>query len=298
MDKWSRNALKRLFGLAIIEQGDKFSFYATFVDNVGSSAVISGTPTISILHRQGASNDTDLSSSAMSLISGTTYYYVWHPNNRAFKGTYIAKYNAEYTDGIHVVGDEDFQIVSHGHYDKSVGGLVLKGKNGIWTEKEKEKVLNILDSLSKGINSFEDLNSKIDSSKDVLELLKKDIENNTKIDVIDYSDKIDSIVEKVSILCDNVSSKKEEVVFNLDESKICKDITENIKNYKNEDYVKVISMLKDLKIDVKKFDELNENLRIPRIISELEDIRIGFENFQRDLVKMMPTGDIEKGLTK
>lgn len=286
--------------MAIVEQGGLYNFYSTFVTQLGEVATISGTPVISIFHRQANSTDVDIVSQNMSVLSGSTYFFRWRPTIRAFKGTYIAKYSAEYSDGTNVVGDEDFQIVTKDHYDKAVGGLVIKGKNGIWTEKEKSKVLDLLEGLAGTSGNFDELNSKLDSSFTVFDEIKTNLNKNVEFFNKDYSSRIDDLILKLSEIKDKQDHilSKEQIV-NIDEEKLVANINSKINaNNQNNDYSKLFESLNELKEDMKKIDGFDKKMRVPLILSEIEDIRVGFENFQKDLVKIISTNDLERGLFK
>jgi Mg2+ and Co2+ transporter CorA len=42
--------------------------------------------------------------------------------------------------------------------------------------------------------------------------------------------------------------------------------------------------------------DINKDLRLPQIITELEDLKLGVENFQTDLVKLLKTTSLVKGV--
>ncbi len=49
---------------------------------------------------------------------------------------------------------------------------------------------------------------------------------------------------------------------------------------------------------IEKFSDMNDRLRIPAILTELEDLRVGLDNFQKGMVKVLSTKRIEEGLFK
>ena len=257
----------------IVEQNSELNFYVTFLDFLGEAASISGTPTISVFHRQGASTKTDINANNLTQLNETTYYLKWRPSARAYKGTYVAKYSATYNDGTDVLGEESFQIVDRAHYGKNVGGLVLKGKGTtaaepIWSENEKNKVFEILDGLILKISSIDGLD------KNLSERLSGLSEIDSRL--MGSLEKQNDSMSKITFLVDKLQKKKP-FVNKFDDSKI-------------------IAEMNNLKTCIAEFKNLNEELRIPRIISELEEIRMGLENFQHDLIKVLPLTSLEKGV--
>ena len=259
----------------INEQGSKVYLYATFVDRASEAANVSGTPLISIFHRQGTQDITDIASKNMSNISGTSYYYKWSPTSRAFKGDYIAKYSVDYTDNTNVVGVEEFQIVDRGHYSKVVGGLVHKGSGktiikDTWTTNEKESLIKKVNELGTGLDSIEVIKDVFSEKVRVLDDLKEKI-------VLD-SEKRDGEVAKID--------------------SIVKTLQKSSTDVKEKDMVKIMGELNSFKIYLKEMKEMDRDLRIPTILAGLDDLRIGLENLQEDLVKTLSTNSLEQGVLK
>ncbi len=254
----------------IVEQNSVLHFYATFVDAVGEAAAISGTPTISVFHVQNAATQTDINAQNMTQLNATTYYYKWHPNRRAFKGSYAAKYFATYDDGSDVIGEEPFQIIERGHFGKSVGGLITKGKKDqtVWSMIEKDRVFALLEKMVNEMSAIEGIKGNI--GKRIGELSK--IDTKIEVGVKKQQDKLSEIIGSINKL-----HEKEPVVRKFDDSKI-------------------VFELNSLKKALEESKSLNEELRLPRIISELEDLRIGIEQFQEDLAKVLSTSSLQKGV--
>lgn len=259
----------------ISERGSDVYFYATFVDRESEAASISGTPVITVVHRQGASNVTDVSSQDMVQLTGTTYYFKWTPSVRAFMGNYVARYNVWYNDGSNVIGAEDFQIVIRGAYSKVVGGLVSPGGGktvirDIWSESEKDDVMKKLDVLAENISKISEVNQILEERGRVLGDIKQkiDIDSEKRVDDIR---KFDSIIE---MLTKSYGDDKKFVAQ------------------------KILGEMNELRRSLAEMKEINDNLRIPLIITELEEIKQGLEHMQEDLVKTLPTTALEKAVVK
>lgn len=195
------------------EQGSKPTFYATFVEHSGTEAVISGTPTITISHRDGVLKETDVDNQQMSILSGSTYYYTWSIPARSDRTIYNAKYHAVYSGvdltATPVVGADDFQVIPRKFYDKKGGGFVqrLSGEGG-WTKKEKEEIfgkvgglVDNLDSVGAQISGIEIKNydKELEKLHEAVSLMCRDMTKISEINVklSEESSKIDEIINKV-----------------------------------------------------------------------------------------------------
>lgn len=211
----------------IYERASSVMFYAEFLDWKGSPATISGTPTITINHYAG-SLKTDVSSSNMTNLSGSKYYYEYHIPANADKTDYLVTYSAIYSDGTNVNGNEGFYVIDRNFYDRSKGSftrVVAKGLN------DEDK--NYLDSL------FESISEKMKSLKPDYSEIKNTIINNK-----DYLDK--NISEKFDFVLDNNSGKVD--VVNERISVLSKNI-EEMKNMINELQTYYVKSLSDNSID-------------------------------------------------
>jgi hypothetical protein len=258
--------------MTIVEQNGEINLYATFVDREGEAATISGIPIVSVLHRQGAQNKVDVNSENMTLLSGTTYFYTWAPTARAYVGTYTAKYFAVYsgvTALTDVVGSESFTVANKDFFSKSAGTFVSRtvAAKTVWSEAEKRKIFESLEFLDNAVSN--------DAKRDAIE----DIRNSISRVVDEQHKKIDEINGALIKL-----QAKEVSVPEFDDSQI----VARLKGVSDE--------VGSLKRKIGDSGDINKDLRLPQIITELEDLKLGVENFQTDLVKLLKTTSLVKGV--
>lgn len=249
------------------EQGSSITLYATFIKDSGEEASISGTPTTTISHYWGGINY-DVTAQNMALLSGTTYYYNWNIPARADQTTYTAKYNAVYSgtnlEIANIVGSEDFLVIKRKFYDKKGGGLVQKvSRASIWTMKEKEEVLRILEALAE-----KDDKRLFDSLEGSIKQLSE------KSDLTETKKLIGGLREKISAY--------EAMIKKLGEKKI------------NFDDSNIVKGLKNLSQTVNSFDRDLRNERITHIVAELEDLHKNFDSFQKVFAKTLPMEIVEE----
>ena len=247
----------------ISEQGSDVFFYSTFVTQAGVAASVSGSPVLSVYHRDSVGTSTDISGQIMTLLNGTTYFYKWQPTMRAFKGNYVAKYAATYTDANNVVGEEPFQIVLRGHYKRKGGGLVARSSNvvveGQWDEIEKKRVFDLLDSLTNKVEMLGELKGLV--SMKVGQLTELDAK------LLSGIEKQQGSMYKINVLIEELRNKEPQV-------------------HKIDD-INLRHKIDELQNNLVEFRDINENLRIPTILTELEEVRTGLENLQVDLAKLL-----------
>ena len=257
------------------EQGSSIKFYATFATYKGVQADVSSGAII-VSHINSSQEVIDVSEVAMSLLSGSTYYYDWNIPVGADKGSYTAKYIGAYSDDSIVVGEESFQVITKKFYDKKGGGFVQRIKADVWTEKEKEAVIEALDKLTEG-----DLKEK-------LLALKNDISGVSK-EVFGLVEELKSVGLGVKGVDLNVSATIDELkpYFNSVESKLSgyynsiKELSEAEEDFDDTNIVNKLGILS------KSVTELGTNLRNERlglVISELEDLRKKFDEFEEVFV--------------
>ena len=99
------------------EQGSDIRLYTTWRTHAGEEAdVSSGIVTIS--HIWGSEATVDVGEQALTLLSGSTFYYDWNIPAGADKTTYNARYIGTYSTGEVVVGGEDFLVIPRRFYDR------------------------------------------------------------------------------------------------------------------------------------------------------------------------------------
>jgi len=280
------------------EQGSSITLYATFVDDAGVAASISGAPTTTISHYWGNGITHDITAQDMNLLSGTTYYYNWNIPARADQTSYTAKYNAVYS-GINleianIVGSDEFLVIKRKFYDKKGGGLVQKfSRSSIWSMKEKEEVIRILKSLldkdDKPLfdsleNKLKGLSEKNDKGvKTLLEKSDKPFFDSIEKDIKMLSEKSD--LPAINNLVDELKSRIDSFKFAFEKLSE-KEVTYDDSN--------VVKKLKNLSENVYSLDQELRKERIGYIISELDDLHGSFEDFKKEFVKTLPTKLIEE----
>ncbi len=258
--------------MTIAEQDGEFNAYATFVDHAGKAAVLSGIPTISILHRQGVQNKTDINNQNMILLSGTSYSFTWRPTSRAYKGTYTAKYMAVYSGATavtNVIGSESFNVANKKFFEKGAGTFVSRtvAAKTVWSQEEKDAVFKALDALDSQISN--------DEKRDTI----KELEASIGRIVDEQHRKVTEVSNAIIKL-----QKKATEAPGFDDSKIIAKLQS------------VFDEVGSLKRKVGEFGEISKDLRLPQIIAELEDLKVDGENFRQDLVKLLSTTSLVKGV--
>jgi len=271
------------------EQGAIITFYPRFVDHNREEAIISGTPTITINHMWGGLLTVDIDHKDMALMSGTAYEYSWNIPAAADRTSYNVKYNAIYS-GVNfqttdVVGGEDFQVITRKFYDKKGGGFVQRAsKADIWTEKEKDAVLEALSDLSKSNRvNLGSIESRLTNFSTLLSAVSADLNESVKKD--DFVAIKESLVDVKGF----ISNLKEEMVNQEKEITSSKELVELLskkEDYNDSEVVKKLSGLSksiiNLEVDLK-------NDRTGLVISELDDLCKNLEEFKKVFVLTLPT---------
>lgn len=204
----------------IVEQNSKIKLYAHFLNQDGSEATITGTPTVSIYHI-GSAVETDISNANMTQVAGTLYYYEYYVSANADKTDYTAKYSATYSDGTVAKGAESFKVVRDGYFERAVsGGLVQKTvvKSG-WSEEEKSKLIGIVEEIKNNNNEIKELIISLENfDKEIIKETAKEIDrlntnlteqmnDNKNSSNETLNNKANEYITHVNTLSENMSSK-------------------------------------------------------------------------------------------
>ncbi|MFH1638430.1 MAG: hypothetical protein ABIB71_08445 [Candidatus Woesearchaeota archaeon] len=253
------------------EQGSSIKLYATFVTYKGVQADVSSGAVV-VSHINSNREVIDVAETALSLLSGSTYYYDWSIPIGADKGSYATKYIGSYSDGSVVVGEETFQVITKKFYDKKGGGFVQRIKADVWTEKEKEAVIDALNKLTEG-----DLKSKLLSLRG---------------DVSKMSNMVFGLSEGLKAVSLGVNESKVSTSSNITSLKLYFDeISEKLSAYKesikelsekeiNFDDSNIVNKLGVLSRSVGDLGTGLRNERLGRVIAELEDLHKKFDEFE------------------
>ncbi|MHA2202194.1 MAG: hypothetical protein ACW991_00760, partial [Candidatus Hodarchaeales archaeon] len=124
-----------------------------------------------------------------------------------------------------------------------------------------------------------------------LEFLDNAVSNDAKRDAIeDIRNSISRVVDEQHKKIDEINGAliklqaKEVSVPEFDDSQI----VARLKGVSDE--------VGSLKRKIGDSGDINKDLRLPQIITELEDLKLGVENFQTDLVKLLKTTSLVKGV--
>lgn len=284
------------------EQNSTAILYATFVDYKGEGATISGTPTISIYHEKSGSVITDVNNENMTPLSGSTYYYEYYIAPNSDKSTYNVKFAATYSDGISVVGDDSFMVVSSDFYNRKTGGMVQKIINrGVWTKKEKDIVLdiiirmsNLINHISKNLNNAADIKDIKQSSKNIIMSLEKPISKLISIESKNagavsklkaqlsginktLSDRSDADISVINEKLGQVNSK----LMELSDNKPVMEINQ-----------KIISMINSLNQKISDIDES----KIESYKKDMEELKSDLKDIGLMIIKSMPSDKLESAI--
>ena len=244
------------------EQNSSVYLYTTFVNMSGESATISGTPTISVYHMAEGGTKTDVNSANMTQLVDSTYFYKHHIAARADLTTYTAVFSATYSDATLAVGNSDFLVIPRKFYKRKGGSLVAKIiKDKVWTEKDKELVLDLIKEIASKNTDVSSLEAKLDNSTQAVKTL----------------------------LADAADYKESQLSLLAEREKIIEEICQSRKSENSEVYAKF-----------KKIDsllmELNSRLddsKMEQILLELDAFRKELDDFKKAFVLTIPTEIIE-----
>ena len=130
--------------MKLVERGKSIVFYATFKNQDGSEATLTGTPTIEVYRMVNNVKKQEISATQMTQVDGSTYSYEYSVPAAKALGDYVAKYRATYSDPTDVVGEEEFRIIAKGALDTQKGAG-LNSRQIILSNKNLEK--KILDDI-------------------------------------------------------------------------------------------------------------------------------------------------------
>lgn len=252
------------------------TFYATFVDKNGEAAsVTSGV--IFISHRWGNSTTTDVDEQAMTRLSDSKFYYEgWAIPAGGDKTTYTVKYVGAYSDGTVGVGSEEFQVIPKKFYDKKGGGFVQRVRADVWTNKEKEALLEAIEKLMEKEKIDTNLiEQRINESHSLLSNVSRELGSTmTKEDSLSLATRIGDVKELVSKLETDLSLQKSE----LDEHK---ETLKGLAGKEDYDDSKVLEKISSVSKDLTGLHTDLRNERIGHIIASLEDLRKEIDDFKK-----------------
>lgn len=140
--------------------------WSTFINQDGSEATISGTPTITIRYKRGSTITTKLNAVNMTLHTGSTYYYDFYVTTAAPRGVYDVLYEATYVDATEVKGIDAFNVVDRNYYNTTKGSFTkqIVKTEMVWSKEEKERLVKQINNLTEKLKSSkqEDKLSDID----------------------------------------------------------------------------------------------------------------------------------------
>lgn len=169
--------------------------FAQWLNLDGTEATLTGTPTISIYHYDGASIITDISAENMVQLSGSVYYYNWL-HTKASRTSYIAVCSGV-IGGRTVKTSETFTFEDNSSYGIAIGG------GGIWTIEDKDTIIKMLKEILKNITEERPLlKSRFDNIVTLLNNLQESV---TRSDVSSI------IVEEFSKLRAELNSIKSDM---------------------------------------------------------------------------------------
>lgn len=252
--------------MTIASRNQSRVFYANFLNQDGSAATVNGTPTVTLVRNTGGAIEWIFSGVAMTLLAGSKYMYPYHIPNNIRKDSYLVIYDAEYSDGTSVRGSEILQIVDNDFFAKKGGGMVVQRATipVEWKPEEKKIVLKTLYDLTQKVDSLSILYNDLGKISKRVALLSGKLSENKKIDK-----RIGSNMMKMS---KEINELREHVVDS-----------------------KVIEKLDGLK-SVLDEAHFSGSERMPRVLSELDDIRANLNDFMDAFVKSLPTKKIEREL--
>lgn len=268
-------------------QGSTPKFYATFVDRYGAEAVISGTPTATVMHMQGSNVVYDISDQDMTQVSGTLYFYEYNIPARADKSTYTVEFNTIYsginTESTHVVGGIDFQVIPRRFYDKKGGGFVQKVvAKPVWTEKEKDELIEAVEALFEKTSKLKGIDANMGFLSDKLSRIS--------LSLSQKAEQKDS--EGIKELIEDVSKELAEQQIRIGEYKAV--ISELGEKELKFDDSHIIKRLTDLSNSFAGLDQNLRNDRVTLVISEIEDLHKDVKELQEVFVKSMPKEAVER----
>ena len=248
-------------------QGQSVTLYANFKNRDGSPLLLSGTPQVRVFHFDtGGNTKEDVAFVNMTIMDGTisTYSYDYPIPARADKTTYNAMYSGtSVSGGVNLIGTETFHIVPQKFYRRKAGGLVINPsaarrdeEKEIWTEDEKDKVIDLLNKLDNKKISFKSLEDNIKKTVDSISLLSAVVESQK-----------DSILNEQNKIATELKNKGD-VTF--DDSKILQNI-------------------KAISESLGKLDIALRNDRQGLVISSLEDLKEDITDFKLTFITTLPT---------
>lgn len=170
--------------MQVFESSISAELVATFLKNTGEAATISGTPQVTIYYVSSGAAVTQLSTTNMTQLTGSSYFYSWSVPSPDNLRVYIVRYSATYSDSTSVVGEETVLVVPKWFYSRRWQGggwmkEIIKGDES-WKKEEKDNLLNTIEKLNKAV-SMMITKSNSDTSTKFLETIQKDLKLNSKV---------------------------------------------------------------------------------------------------------------------
>jgi len=238
----------------LIAKDSTAKLYVNFINQDGSSATISGVPTVGVGREQAGSINWSFSGVGMSQIYDSRYGYEYHIPARTKETDYLVVYEAEYTDGTNVVGTETMRVVDRKFFEFRGGGFSRPFPKDTWKPKEKDELIRVVKDLLK---ISKELVLPIDNSEIFSNLNKMD----DKIDVLKNSlDSLD-IFEEVKPILENINKQKQAITSILqDETMKLNRVEDEVLKFKEEykDITKNISELGDVVACLLDDDQMEE----------------------------------------
>lgn len=268
------------------EQASDQRVYATFVDHDGVEAVISGTPTATIMHMQGNATIIDVGNGAMTQLSGATYYYAWNVPNSADRTTYTVEFNAVYggvnLESTHVAAATDFQVIPRKFYDTRGGALIQRiTSNKIWTKKEKDTLIDMVEALFKKTSKLQEIKSDMGLLSDKLSDMSVSLSQKAEQkDSEGIKDALESIGKELF---------KQQVRIEGYEP-----VLRELSGREGYDDINIVKKLSELSKSIGGLGQDLRNERLPLIISELGDLHKNVDDFKSAFMKSIPREIVER----
>ena len=214
----------------IYERGKEAILYATFVDDTGAAATLSGTPVISIFHYKSEGTITDVNSQDMTQLNTNTYYYKHHLPKNCDQGAYVARFSGT-IDGVDVIGEQTFQVVEKNWYKDSGkgGGGIIKTTTHkeVWTQQEKTSVLESIIELKRSIDELRDIETPVSYPPDKLDTRFQNLQK--AIGAIEFEQYDDSQIKtEIKNLRENLQQDIKKLEFSKEEIDELKEDTSNL----------------------------------------------------------------------
>lgn len=278
------------------EQGQEVVLYATFLDNDGTSASVSGTPQIRINHVwSGVVNDVVWAS--MSSLTGvpSTYYYQHLIPMHADRTIYTVVYSGTYTSGENVLGVEDFYVAKRGYLSPRAGGTIrsVGGAKDVWTEKEKDYMIHIAEKISDALanGNNKELTELSVVVRESIGTIHKLSERNDSVAIGDAISELEKQLRKcIDSIHKNDSFMEKSISDVLTSIKTSGDAELNTINAKWSSLGRELAEIKTNLLNDSKSD------RTALIVMQLEDIQKQINELSEAYVKTMSTEGLVKAI--